>query len=132
MAIRLLSFDFFQALADAKGRGEGVTGVDGVEGMFLVNAGEQIVTVEFEGTEYLGVARGGNPNDVDFQLTASEEVWDELLRSGAGGQIGQWVGQGGRIELETPDAASEDLFRRALPIIEDFFGRTRQVEVDPA
>ena len=132
MALRVLSFEFFQALGTADGRGEGVTGVDDLDAMFLLEMGETVVTVELEGTAYIGFARGGNPNDVDFQLSAPEEVWAELFRSGAGGDVGSWVGEGGKIELETMDPQGEQVYRRALPVIEDLFARAKQLDVDPA
>lgn len=130
MAFRVPSFEFFQALSEADGRGQGVTGVEGLQAMLLLNLGEQVLTVEIEGSEYLGVARGGNPNDVDFQLSAPEEVWRDLFHTGAGGDVGRWVGPDGRINLEAPDAEAEEIFRRVLPVIEDFFGRAKQLELE--
>ena len=128
------SFEFFEALAKKAEQTEGLRVCDT---MFALAIGEGMVTVEFESPGVAVVARGGNPNDMDFVLTGSLDSWKNLFlaiaRSGgadAPPRIESLVGKGEGIALESDDNDAREQFNRCAASLQAFFDLARDLEFD--
>jgi hypothetical protein len=127
------SFEFFEALGKKAEQAEGLRVCDA---MFALAVGESMVTVEFESPGVAVVARGGNPNDMDFVLTGSVDAWKRLFlaiaRSGganAAPRIESLVSRGEGIALDSDDDAREH-FDRCAASVQAFFDLARDLEFD--
>jgi hypothetical protein len=128
------SFEFFEALANKAEQAEGLRVCDA---MFALAVGESMVTVEFESPGVAVVARGGNPNDMDFVLTGSSDAWKSLFlsiaRSGgadAPARIESLLESGDGIALESDDNDAREQFDRCATSLQAFFDLARDLEFD--
>ena len=65
------SFGFFEALQEqTNANPSAFDSLEPADAYFAVGIGDYIYAIEIEGKECVGLARGANPNDVDFFLIA--------------------------------------------------------------
>ncbi len=134
MGISCPSFEFFEALGKKAEQDEEFRVCDA---MFALAVGESMLTVEFESPGVAVVARGGNPNDMDFVLTGSLDAWKKLFlaiaRSAgadAAPRIESLLESGGGIALESEEDDAREKFDRCAASLQAFFDRARDLEFD--
>ncbi len=102
-----------------------------------VGIGDYIFAIEIEGQECVGLARGANPNDVDFFLAGSEEAWVEMFRNilesdDADGahSLKALFQADGELRLADEDQAAREAFEAHAAWLQAFFGLAKNLTVE--
>jgi hypothetical protein len=136
--VRFPSFEFLEALQQQANEAPSVfDSLDPADAYFAVGIGDYAFAVEIEGKECVGLARGVNPNDVDFFLTGSNEAWSEMIQNiidndGADSshRIQALVEAGTALELAEGDEAAREAFQSHAAWIQAFFDLTKNLTIE--
>ena len=137
MGVSFPSVDFFQALQKAVADDpSALTHLAPCEAYCGIAVGNRLFVLEFDGRECAAAIAGGNPLDLDFILSGSEQAWKDLVlslaKSGGSEPAGSLAHQidVGALKVATEDDKGVELARAALPFLQGFLALTLGLDVD--
>ena len=103
---------------------------------FGVRVGDELFGIRFEVYECVEVRAGGDPEKLDFVLSAPVEVWKQTIESivshgGADAEhtLNTLSHVGDVMSVEYADAEGHDRFYRFMASIQEFFDQARHLDV---
>lgn len=138
MAITFPSLEFFEALKKRTSEDAHTFEKLGFcDTSFGVRVGDDLFSIRFEVYECVEVAEGGDPNELDFVLTAPLEVWSEMVENiatnrgaDAGHTLNTLSHLGDVIRVEYVDPEGHDRFYRFMATIQEFFDQVQHLSLE--
>lgn len=138
MEVTFPSFGFFEALQEQASANPSVfDSVEPADAYFAVGIGDYIFAIEIEGQECVGLARGANPNDVDFFLVGSEETWSQMIENilendaaDSAHSLEALLAVDGGLRLDDESPAARDAFEAHAAWIQAFMGLAKNLKVE--
>jgi hypothetical protein len=138
MGTRFPSIEFFQALQQrTKDEAVAFEKLGYCDTKFGIRVGDELYSVEFEIYECVNVAAGGDPAKLDFVLSASPAVWQEMLESivanggaDAAHTINSLTHIGDVVQVEYEDPEGHDRFYRFMVTIQAFLDEAAHIDLE--
>ena len=140
MAIQFPSLEFFEALKKRTAEDSHTFEKLGFcDANFGVRVGENVFAVRFDVYECVEVAEGKQTAELDFVLTATPEVWADMVsnivaKQGADAEhtLNTLSHLGDVIRVDYDDPEGHDRFYRFMATIQEFFDQARYLDVEVA
>jgi hypothetical protein len=138
MAVRFPSLGFFEALKERTREQKATFEKLGYcDTRFGVRVGDALFSVDFDVYECTGVEEGGDPAQLDFVLSGTPQVWNEMVESiqkndgaDAAHTLNTLSHIGDVIKVEYVDPEGFDKFYRYMASIQEFFDQARHLDVE--
>ncbi len=138
MAIPFPSLEFFQALQQrTKDEAAAFEKLGYCDTTFGVRVGKELFTVVFEVYECVEVREGGDVAKLDFVLSASRELWCEMLESilanggaDAAHTINTLTHVGDVMQVEYEDPEGHDRLYRFMATIQAFLDEAKHLDLE--
>ena len=138
MSVTFPSLEFFSnlqtALSADEARTRHVSPSDAYCGLAI---GDQLFVIEFDGRSCSAVAQGGNPLDLDFVVSGTDEAWHQAIgaiSTGSGGPshaVPALVARG-VLEIQSESEDGDESAVAAMSLLQAFLDGARDLDIEYA